>query len=257
MSETTEPVSTERQDWSQDADRAPGTLNVLTIDDLEWRFRWIPAGEFVMGSPETEEGRADDETQHNVKLTKGFWMMETPVTAEMWESIMARNPCGFEPGDKPARWVIWNECQDLMDELNGSRKAPEGCRFRFPSEAQWEYAARAGQTTVYPGSDNVDEVAWHNANAENKTQRVGQKAANAWGLRDMAGNVYELCWDWYAPYPTEDVVDPYGPENGMHRVARGGYWDSEPAQCRVAARGVGPANRGSRLGVRLILATLD
>lgn len=259
---SSEPVSSipapVELDWDVSSEREPGALNVLTIDELEWRFRWIPSGEFLMGSAETEAGRKADETRHKVVLTRGYWLMETPVSAQMWESIMDRNPCGFEDPNNPARWVVWNECQDLIDELNGSHKAPEGFRFRFPSEAQWEYAARACQDALYSGSDDIDAVAWHSANAEHKTHPVGQKKANAWGLRDMSGNVLELCWDWYAPYPdAETTVDPYGPESGLYRVARGGYWDSEPEECRVAARNVGPANRGSRLGVRLALVAVE
>ena len=208
-----------------------------------------------MGSPSSEKGRDNDETQHRVTLTKGFYMGETEVTQGLWQEVMGANPSYNEVGDNyPVEKVSWNNCQDFLRKLNA--KAPAGWRFALPTEAQWEYACRAGTTGAYGGSGNLDEMGWYDGNSGNKTHPVAQKRANAWGLYDMHGNVWEWCADWFGNYPSGAVTDPTGGALGG-RVLRGGsYWDL-PRGCRSAYRLRHiPGGRDRLFGFRL-LATVE
>ncbi len=225
-----------------------GDRRVLTADGVEYAFRYCPAGTFMMGSPSSEEGRSGDETQHRVTLTKGFWMLETQVTQKMWESVMGNNPSYFKGAQNPVEEVSWNDCQEFCKAL--SRKL--GGSIKLPTEAQWEYACRAGTTGAYAG--DLDAMAWYCGNSGNKTPPVGTKQANAWGLYDMHGNVYEWCQDWFGDYPTNSVTDPTGPANGSNRVYRGGSWDNDAEFCRSALRCYNsPEYRSDRLGLRVLL----
>ena len=196
--------------------RPAGDRTVATINGIEYAFRWCPPGRFKMGSPSSEEGRRDNERQHTVILSKGFWLLETPVTEEMWKSVMKDNS-GSNNGPKyPVENVSWLDCQVFLKKLN--EFAPAGRRYTLPTESQWEYACRAGTTGPYAGTGNLDEMGWYGfkdydnsipGNCE-KIQPVGLKKPNAWGLLDMHGNVEEWCCDIFDDYPRGTVTDPQG-----------------------------------------------
>ena len=224
-----------------------GDRAVVIINGVEFAFRWCPAGTFTMGSLTSEDGRYDDETQHRVTLTKGFWMLETEVTQKQWKAVMGNNPSYFKGDDLPVECVSWKDCQEFCEKCTKL-----GLPVQLPSEAQWEYACRAGSTGAYAG--NLDEMAWHSSNSGNKTHPVGTKKANAWGLYDMHGNVWEWYQDWYAKeYPSGSVTDPTGPSSGSLRVGRGGSWVSNAGQCRSVDGYVNePDNRSGNLGFRCV-----
>ena len=221
-------------------------------NDLGMKFAWIPPGSFLMGSPEGEKGRKRDETQHKVTLTRGFYMGVYSVTQEEWQAVMGNNPSSFK-GEKnlPVDMVSWNDCQAFIKKLREKDKK----LYRLPSEAEWEYACRAGTTTAYSfGDDNsmLGQYAWFSENSEKKTHPVGQKKPNQLGLFDMHGNVWQWCQDLYGDYPQKEVVDPTGPEEGKQPVLRGGSWAYSPDRCRSAVRiKVLPGNRRDYFGLRV------
>ena len=218
--------------------------------DME--FVWIPAGEFLMGSPNYEEGRESDERQHEVRISQGFWMAKYEVTQGEWELVMGSNPSHFdECGPRcPVETVSWNDVQEFIRRLN-ERETDRGYRYRLPAEAEWEYAARAGTTGARHGE--LDEVAWYSDNSGNSTHSVGQKRANAWGLHDVLGNVLEWTGDWYGEYPAGRATDSGGPSTGSARVARGGGWNGRARLVRSANRGSGSSGRRyGNVGFRLV-----
>ena len=197
-----------------------------------------------MGSPKEEKERRDDEIQHKVTLTKGFYMGVQLVTQEQWQEVMGNNPSKFK-GEKnlPVETVSWDDCQEFIKKLREKDKKP----YRLPTEAEWEYACRAGTTTPFHFGETIStDQANYNGNYiygngkkgvyREKTTPVGSFPANAWGLHDMHGNVWQWCQDWYGDYPQKDVVDPQGPEKGEYRVLRGGSWIYDPRYCRSAFR---------------------
>ncbi|MDO4551458.1 MAG: formylglycine-generating enzyme family protein [Planctomycetia bacterium] len=240
--------------------RKAGERMVKTVDGVEYAFRWCPAGSFMMGSPEDELGRDADETQHRVTLTKGFWMLETEVTQKMWQSVMEDNPSDFEGDDLPVENVSWDDCQEFCQKLRNL-----GLNIQLPTEAQWEYACRAGTTGEYGGTGNLDDMGWYGhkneygdklGNSKERTHEVKTKKPNAWGLYDMHGNVWEWCQDWYGSdyYKNSPTNDPTGPASGSDRVDRGGCWGNYAGGCRSARRNSGtPTFRYSYLGFRPVL----
>src|SRR5262245_32367297 len=241
-------------------------------NSLGMKFAWIPAGTFLMGSPESEEGRGEDETQHQVTLSKGFYLAIHPVTQATWQEVSDRPPAsedGFLGDDLPAETdsenAVWKHCLEFLRKLSER----DGHAYRLPTEAEWEYSCRAGSTTpfyfgetittdqanywgTYPyGSGKKGE---HRA----KTTPVGSFPPNAFGLYDMHGNVQEWCQDaggelGFLPpdYPTEAVVDPQGPPTGDTRVERGGSFDNSAHDVRSAARwSYEPSDRDLTSGVR-------
>ena len=240
--------------------RKAGERLVKTVEGVEFAFRWCPPGTFTMGKPESEEGRWD-ETQHEVTLTKGFWMLETEVTQAMWQSVMGESiqqkagqgtwshALKGEGANYPMYYVNGDDCQAFCRRL--SEKI--GMNITQPTEAQWEYACRAGTTGAYAGN-GLDAMGWYADNAGNGTHPVGQKQANAWGLYDMHGNVWERCRDWYDDYPSGAVTDPAGPsDSDAKRVLRGGGWDGNANCCRSARRGgTYDGNRHFNVGFRVI-----
>lgn len=188
-----------------------------------------------MGSPASEEGRSSDESQVSVTLSKGFWLAKTEVTQAQWDLVMGNNPSSFKGDDLPVDNVSWDDAQEFIKKANGGGMMPSGWKFALPTEAQWEYACRAGETGPYSGG-TIKEVAWYKGNSTSKTHDVGTKKANTWGLHDMHGNVREWCADWY-----DDELsgggDPSGPSSGVERVFRGGSWRCEASSfCRAACR---------------------
>ncbi|MCC6697178.1 MAG: formylglycine-generating enzyme family protein [Candidatus Hydrogenedentes bacterium] len=223
-------------------------------------FVWIPPGTFMMGSPAGEEGRNEDEQQHQVTLTQGFWLGKYEVNQAQWQGVMGKNPSNFKGSTLPVETVGWNDCHVFIRKLNQKG----GGTFRLPTEAEWEYACRAGTTTPFHLGNTISvDQANYDGNYtygngskgvyREKTVEVGSFAANAWGLHDMHGNVWEWCQDWYEDYPRGAVTDPTGPASGQYRVLRGGSWAYAPVRCRAAYRGhLTPVNRRSGLGFRLL-----
>ncbi len=224
----------------------------------------LPGGSFRMGSPADEPNRFDDEgPQHEVTVSP-FFLCRTEITQENWEAVMGDNPTNCDSGcDKlPVHSISWLDAVDFMNRLTelentayASDKQMSLCYeisgeeaswdrsctgYRLPTEAEWEYAARAGTVTAYSfGNDasELDEYAWHAGNSDNRVHEVGAKRANPWGLYDMHGNVYEWVWDWYGPYGAQAATNPTGPEEGSSRVLRGGSFVVGPRLLRSARRG--------------------
>jgi formylglycine-generating enzyme required for sulfatase activity len=225
-----------------------GEQKVIEIaPGVSMTFCWCPAGAFVMGSPVSEEDRGNDENQVKVTLSKGFWMAKTEVTQAHWQAVMGANPSHFKGSTLPVEEVSWKDAQEFLEKLNERLGSEDGGTMALPTDAQWEYAARAGQSGAYSGGA-LDQVAWWDGGT---TQPVATKRANAWGLHDMSGNVWEWCADWYH----EDLpggVDPRGQASGSIRVARGGCWFGLAFNCRVAARhGVDPTSSSNAFGFRV------
>ena len=214
-----------------------------------FRMRWIEPGTFLMGSPEDEKGRFDREgPQHEVTLTSGFWMADAPCTQALCEALTGQNPSHFKGADRPVERVSWNEVQAFLHSLNERLWSDP---FVLPTEAQWEYACRAGTSTSRYGK--LDAIAWHQDNACEETHPVRQKQPNAWGLYDMLGNVWEWCSDGRRRYGSAPQTDPQGPEVGVERTFRGGSWDNSARSCRAAYRFAdAPSNRDRSLGFRFI-----
>jgi formylglycine-generating enzyme required for sulfatase activity len=249
--------------------------------DLRMEFVYLRRGSFLMGSPSGEPKRDRDESRHQVTLTKGFYLQTTEVTVGQWRSFVREmgyksdaergllrlsrrkswrtdrgkywdNP-GFSQTDAhPVTCVSWNDVQEFVKWLN----AREGNIYRLPTEAEWEYACRAGGRTAYSFGDDPAALpahGWYWENAGEETHPVGQKKPNGWGLYDMHGNVWEWCHDYYGRYPSGAVTDPKGPFKGNSRVNRGGSWFNGARLCRSAIRNrVKPAEWHHGLGFRLV-----
>jgi uncharacterized protein (TIGR02996 family) len=211
-------------------------------------FAWIPAGTLLMGSPVTEKGRTDDEIQHKVTLTRGFYLGCYPVTQAQWRAVMGRNPSLFkgQPKEWPVELVTWEDCREFIQKLSER----EGLTYRFPSESEWEYACRAGTTTPYFFGRHI--TGKQARFGYKRPRNVGRFPPNAFGLCGMHGEVWEWCGDWYGVYPTEEAVDPQGPPTGTCRVFRGGG-PPDVARCVRSAfrRSNAPSKRGAEIGVRL------
>ena len=234
---------------------------------------WIPPGGFLMGSPKDELGRTKDETQHQVKISQGFWMGKYPVTQRQWEAVMGNRPSYYghsllenllEDSEGKVVWkglpveqVTWYDICGNDKRMGGflgqaNAKSPRGFAFDLPTGAEWEYACRAGTTGSYAG--DLDSMAWYSQNSRHQTHQVGEKSSNDWGLHDMHGNVWEWCSDWNGAYTKTEAVDPQGPVTGFIRVIRGGAWISDCNGCRSANRhGFGPEASARYLGFRLVL----
>ena len=240
-------------------------------------FCWCPPGKFLMGSPPDEEGREPvlpngnktDETQHLVELTKGYWLGKYEVTQAQWTALMETTVqdqhalvphrdaqpwwrlSGIGP-DQPMYFVNWEESVSFCKKLGRTFRTPGRWEFVLPTEAQWEYACRAGTTGPYGGTGVLGEMGWQ---AGGREREVGQKKPNAWGLHDMHGNVWEWCEDWYGEYSRRAEVDPKGVKSITSRILRGGAWNLGPERCRSAARfRRGPSDRVNTLGFRVSIA---
>jgi formylglycine-generating enzyme required for sulfatase activity len=221
--------------------------------------RWIPSGRFTMGSPTSEPDRSSEEVQHEVVLTRGFFLAETECKQGQWEKVMGGNPSSFKGSEQPVEQVSWGEAEEYCRKLTAKQRAEgklaDGWEWRLPTEAEWEYAARAGTAGARYG--DLDTIAWHRGNSGSQTHPVKQKKANAWGLYDTMGNVLEWCSDWYGGYPTGSVIDPTGPSSGSFRVLRGGSWGFVARGARSAYRGwSGPGYRRYDLGFRPALSSV-
>ncbi len=213
---------------------------------------WIAPGTFMMSST---HGAGDDTL---VTLTRGCWLGQTEVTQGQWQAVIENVPIPsfFKGSDRPVEQVAWAQvmefCLKITERERAAGRLPEGWAYTLPTEAQWEYACRAGTTGLFPGP--LPTMAWYGANSGDQTHPVAQKQPNAWGLYDMQGNVLEWCADWYAAYPGGSVSDPAGPASGQFRVIRGGSWGSPAGLCRSALRSFGSLTHFRGLGFRLALA---
>jgi formylglycine-generating enzyme required for sulfatase activity len=227
---------------------------------------WIPPGEFLMGSPEDEEGRSRAEKQHRVRLTQGFYIGKYPVTQAQYEAVVGQNPSRFRGKDRSVE-VSWNDAVGFCEQL--SRRV--GHRVRLPTEAQWEYACRAGTATPFSfGATISTDQANYDGNYiygsgikgkyRKETMPVGQFPSNAWGLHDMHGNVWEWCADWYGDgyYSNNPDKNPGGPISGVYRVLRGGSWFNGPGLCRSASRyGESPDDTCGNVGFRVVYSSSE
>ncbi|MBP5321522.1 MAG: formylglycine-generating enzyme family protein [Kiritimatiellae bacterium] len=239
-------------------ERPAGARMTVTLPGgMEMAFRWCPPGTFEMGSPDSEYGRMEDETRHRVTLTKGFWIGETEVTQAQWEGVMAgwlskNNPSTFKGPDLPVDSVSWKDCRRFIRKVN----ARAAFTLRLPTEAEWEYACRAGSGDAFGG--RLPTVGWFLGNSGGTTHPVGQKRPNGWGCYDMHGNVAEWCGDLYdARYPDQAVTDPFHEPPflmlGRNQVLRGGCWRYEAQFCRSAIRhGRGRGSRDPCFGFRVV-----
>ena len=226
----------------------------------------IPKGTFMMGSPESEQGRQKNEDQHEVTISKDYYLGVHEVTQAQYETVMGKNPSHFqgaivgnENADLPLENVSWDDAVEFCKKLSDLPEEMKAGRvYRLPTEAQWENACRAGSKTAYLFDDEeglLPEYGWFNRNSSNRTHTVGLLEPNAWGLYDMHGNVWEWCSDWYGEYPKGAVRNPTGPKVGSDRVCRGGSWDFEAANCRSAFRNWNyPSLRLDYYGLRVALS---
>ena len=244
-------------DWGEDA---YGLWMSFCYHGVRQQLRWIPPGEFLMGSPEGEPERFYDETRHRVLLSRGFWLADTTCTQALWQAVMGENPSRFTGDDRPVEQVSWDEVQCFLARLNDA--APE-LALRLPTEAEWEYSCRAGTTTAFwfgdqitPAQVNYDGNYPYAGGKQGvyREETVPVKAlpCNGWGLYQMHGNVWEWCQDWHGPYPTGSVIDPGGPAEGAGRVLRGGGWFYHGRLARSARRfAYAPRFRVDSVGFRL------
>lgn len=234
------------------------------LQSLASSFVPIPAGAFLMGSPAHEPGRNHDEVQHEITLTTGFYLQVTPVTCRQWITVMEFNPSLFPVKDdeSPIQGISWQDCQSFIRKLNDIQEY----RYRLPTEAEWEYACRAGSTSAFCNGEitellcgfdpNLDSVGWYCGNSSRTIHPVGLKNPNGWGLYDMHGHLWEWCQDWYGEYSTSPRVDPRGADSGPGRVIRGGSWFSSAKNCRSACRFHWPPQSGGDfIGFRLVRDT--
>ena len=244
----------------------PGTRSRITIAaDVDLELAWCPPGSFLMGSPMTEEERIlDVEDQHEVVLTKGFWLSKYEVTKRVWQKVMEDGSFGMLDNERePKSEISWHDCMNFIDKINRRLK---GARVRLPTEAEWEYACRAGTTTVFSFGNVLNgDQACCNGNDPYGTLERGEtwkmgpakigsysKFANKWGFNDMHGNLFEWCADWYEAYARKKQMDPTGPSVGEWKVARGGCWLYAARQCRSAFRmRFDPETRNAMIGLRL------
>jgi len=237
-----------------------GELQAFRDGGFEITMAWCPPGSFMMGSPESEKQRKKDETQHRVTLTQGIWLGQTEVTQAQWKAVMGSNPSEFVGDTLPVDSVSWDDATEFIKRLNAKLGKEV---YRLPTEAEWEYACRAGTTTPFHTGENLttDQANYDGrypyadfpkGQYREKTTPVGSFPGNAWGLQDMHGNLWEWCQDWKDEYQAGVQVDPGGPDSGQSRVLRGGSWSLGGWYCRSADRnGFTPDYRNDVSGFRL------
>ena len=231
------------------------TIFIPVKDGISIEMVKIEAGTFMMGATsEMKDPYSDKKPVHQVTLTNDYYMGKYEVTQALWQAVMGSNPSNFKGDNLPVETVNWNDCQEFISKLNSLT----GRKFRLPTEAEWEYAARGGKKSrgyQYSGSRKISDVAWYEGNSRSKTHPVGRKQANELGIYDMSGNVWEWCSDWYGSYSSSSQTNPMGSDSGAKRVRRGGSWCHIARICRSSYRsGDAPDCRGLYLGLRLALS---
>lgn len=244
-------------DWGEDEQ---GVWVAFAVAGVGQAMRWIPPGSFMMGSPPDEPERYGGEVLHQVTLSRGFWLGETTVTQALWSVVMGDNPSRFKGAKLPVERVSWEDAQRFIQKLDVLQP---GLALRLPTEAEWEYACRAGTRTPFSFGAQIDPS---NVNYDGnypyhgglkvpyraKTEAVKELPVNAWGLYQMHGNVWEWCSDWHDGYPDVPVLDPRGPNAGAERVLRGGSWANYGGVARAACRSwLEPGKRVGNIGFRL------
>ena len=215
---------------------------------------YVSGGTFTMGatSEQGSDADSDEKPTHSVTLS-GYYIGKYEVTQELWKAVMGSNPSYFKGDNLPVENVSWNDVQEFLRKLN----AMTGKSYRLPTEAEWEYAARGGNSSrgyKYSGGNSIGNVAWFGGNSGSRTHAVGTKSPNELGIYDMSGNVWEWCQDWYGSYSSSWQRNPQGSNSGSYRVGRGGCWSLSAGYCRVSLRGSDtPGGRGNDLGFRLAL----
>lgn len=252
----------------------PGSSFIVPLHEMPQAatpllLQWIPPGNFIIGSPPTEKGRIDDlgdfERQVQLTMSQGFWLSSCPVTQAQWARVMGINPSRFQGINLPVENVNWFEAMTFAGKLNEIflEDLPNGYIFSLPTEAQWEYACRAGTSSRYYNGDSLDDlskIAWYKENSLGKTWPVGKKEPNQWGLYDMLGNVAEWCFDAPSDYPLAPSLDWIGEGNGEVRAIRSGSWNTpvDSSAFRCACRlWVPPDSKRSWFGFRLCLQYLN
>ena len=224
------------------------------VGNVSFTMKLVAGGTFTMGTTSEQDFEAgnDERPAHQVTL-KNYYIGETEVTQELWKTVMGNNPSFFDGSNLPVENISWEDCQEFIRKLN----AKTGQKFRLPTEAEWEYAARGGKNSKgykYSGSNNLDDVSWHEGNSSNKTHAVKTKSPNELGLYDMSGNVWEWCSDRFGNYTSAAQRNPAGPDTGAFRVNRGGGWGYGARCCRVSARdNAATGRRDGNLGLRLVM----
>ena len=218
----------------------------------------IPAGEFLMGSPAAELTRRDNETQHRVKISRPFYLGICEVTVAQFDNVMGTRPSHWKADNNPIEQVSWEQVTSFCRKLSASAAEQQAGRvYRLPTEAEWEYACRAGSQTPFSFGSNPEEFGvygWFLKNSDSRSHSVGQKKPNSFGLYDMHGNVWEWCQDWYGEFETDLAVDPTGAVASLSRVRRGGSWEHLPRHGRSSHRSYLPPDyRYCKLGFRVAL----
>ena len=231
------------------------TISIPVKKGISIEMVKVEAGTFMMGATSEMQSSGDNEKPvHQVTLTKDYYMGKYEVTQALWQAVMGSNPSKFKGDYLPVEMVSWDECQEFIGKLNSMT----GRKFRLPTEAEWEYAARGGKKSrgyQYSGSNSISDVAWYTDNSGRKTHPVGTKQSNELGLYDMAGNVWEWCQDWYDSYVSSSQTNPTGVVLGWSRVYRGGGWNNYPSSCRSSYRSYNTSySRYIGLGFRLVLS---
>ena len=235
------------------------TISIPVKDGISIDMVKVEAGTFMMGATSEmkdsyDDPDSDEKPVHQVTLTNDYYMGKYEVTQALWQAVMGSNPSNFKGDNLPVEKVSWNDCQEFISKLNSLA----GRKFRLPTEAEWEYAARGGKKSrcyQYSGSSNISDVVWYKDNSANKTHPVGTKQANELGIYDMSGNVWEWCSDWYSSYSSSSQTNPTGSDSGSARVSRGGGWNCNASYCRLSVRFYyTPDFRLDILGLRLALS---
>ena len=231
------------------------TISIPVKDGISIEMVKVEAGTFMMGATsEMKNPNSDEKPVHQVTLTNDYYMGKYEVTQALWEAVMGSNPSNFKGDNLPVETVSWNDCLGFISKLNSMT----GRKFRLPTEAEWEYAARGGKKSrgyQYSGRSKISNVAWYDGNSGSWTHPVGTKQANELGIFDMTGNVWEWCQDWYGSYSSSSQTNPTGDTSGSFRVSRGGSWFNDAGFCRSSYRFTStPDGRRFNLGLRLALS---
>ena len=231
------------------------TISIPVKNGISIEMVKVEAGTFMMGATsEMKDPSSDEKPLHQVTLTNDYYMGKYEVTQALWRAVMGSNPSYFKGDNLPVEKVSWKNCQKFISKLNKMT----GRKFRLPTEAEWEYAARGGKRSrgyQYSGNSNISNVAWYDGNSGSKPHPVGTKQANELGIYDMSGNVYEWCSDWYGSYSSSSQTNPTGSDSGVCRVCRGGCWSGKARRCCLSCRfDCTPGYRFSFHGLRLALS---